>query len=102
MQMDSGACPAGQSAIIQRPPGNIQQPSRAHQDKTVTIQHALGNNSNHPLGSKARGLIPKISFISKDQFQKLPLLILAIPPKNPSNKSPCGRSKRKKHFVSSV
>ena len=35
-----------------------QQASRAHQDITVTIQHALGNNSNHPLGSNSKDLIP--------------------------------------------
>ena len=29
--------------------------ARAHQDITVTIQHALGNNSNHPLGSNSMG-----------------------------------------------
>ena len=35
----------------------------------------------------ARDLIPKISFISKDQFQTPPPLILALPKKSPSNYS---------------
>ena len=53
-----------------------QQPSKAHSKQ----------NSDHPAEitatiyyeATARGLIPKISFISKDQFQKFPLLILGF------------------------
>ena len=37
-----------------------------------TIQHALGNNSNHPLGSNSKGPYTKICFISKDQFPNFP------------------------------
>ena len=84
----------------QSPPGNVsnhpeptkkyQQPSITHQDITMTVQHAPGNNSNHPLGSNSKGPQTKLSFISKDQFQIFPLLILAPPPKKISNKSPCG------------
>ena len=57
-----------------------QQPSRAHQEITVAIHYE----------ATAKDLIPKISFISKDQFQTPPPLILALPKKNPSNYSPGG------------
>ena len=48
-----------------------QQPSRGHQEITAAIHYE----------ATARDLIPKISFISKDQFQIPPPQILAPPPK---------------------
>ena len=46
--------------------------TRGHQEIAAIHQEAT-----------ARDLIPKFSFISKDQFQKSPPLILALPKKNP-------------------
>ena len=57
-----------------------QQPSRGHQEITAAI----------PYEATARDLIPKFPFISKDQFQTSPPLILALPKKKPSNYSPGG------------
>ena len=54
-----------------RPPGRTleqQQPSRTHHEYHQEVV--------------ARGLIPNFPFISKDQYQMFPLLILAIPTKN--------------------
>ena len=50
-----------------------QQPSRGHQEITAAIHYE----------ATARDFIPKFSFISKDQFQIFPPLILAFPKKNP-------------------
>ena len=57
-----------------------QQPSRGHQEITAAI----------PYEATARDLIPDFSFISKDQFQIFPPLILALPKKTPPNYSPGG------------
>ena len=50
-----------------------QPPSRGHQEITAAIHYE----------ATARDLVPKFSFISKDQFQIPPPLILALPKKNP-------------------
>ena len=50
-----------------------QQPSRGHQEITAAIHY----------DATARDLIPNFSFISKDQFQIFPPLILALPKKPP-------------------
>ena len=50
-----------------------QQPSRGHQEITAAIHYE----------ATARDLIPNFSFISKDQFQMFPPLILALPKKTP-------------------
>ena len=56
-----------------------QQPSRGHQEITAAIHYE----------ATARDLIPKFSFISKDQLQIPPPPILALPKnKTPSNYSP--------------
>ena len=64
-----------------------QHPSRGHQEITAAIH----------CEATARDLIPKFSFISKDQFQNFPTLILALPKKKPSNCSPGGTHERKQH-----
>ena len=50
-----------------------QPPSRGHQEITAAIHQE----------ATARDLIPKFSFISQDQFQPPPPLILALPKNNP-------------------
>ena len=52
-----------------------------HQEITATIHEE----------ATARGLIPNFSFISKDQLQNFPLLILALPKKRPQINPPVVR-----------